>query len=515
LLDRYNRKHYPSTGIWALNAGLDDYLALVDCHRDRLPVLDFDPNPYWMGFYSSRSTLKRRCHEAADLLCLAEGAALLAKDRNAEKAIGDELESSWWHTAASNHHDFITGTSPDSTVEGEQVPWLDDVAGTAKAAIARIMGDRAAAPAVVAGSLPEYSREGSTVEIRTRHYVLKLDENAGGCIVAAYHPDTQRQLLTGPSNDLVSYKDRGGLWRMGHEFKGGMFRESARASGCLTHLGLREHDGGLELSCAVDLDGHEISRRMLFKNDSSVIQMSVEGQAAEGRTACVSLDTGFSPDGLAMDVPGGVVVRPLKKWYDPTFWPAQRFVHVRDRASGSGIAVLLALPGAVSCSAEGRVQAIALRNAVREKMYGLIPIPAMPATGHERSSYTFEYALLFTESGGWRENGVDVLSMTRSTLAHDEMAPVRSLIKGLVTADRDDVAVTAVKPASRGEGIIVRLITYADTGTKVKLTVRDRTVADAYLCDARERDIDRLEVSKGVVRLTMPGDIATVRLICG
>ena len=30
LLDRYNRVRYPRTGIWAVDAGLDDYLALVD-----------------------------------------------------------------------------------------------------------------------------------------------------------------------------------------------------------------------------------------------------------------------------------------------------------------------------------------------------------------------------------------------------------------------------------------------------------------------------------------------------
>ena len=157
-----------------------------------------------------------------------------------------------------------------------------------------------------------------------------------------------------------------------------------------------------------------------------------------------------------------------------------------------------------------------MRNAVREKMYGLISIPAMPATGHERSSYTFEYELLFTASGGWRQNAIDVLSrqIVHSPLAGDEMDSIRSLIKGFVTADRDDVAVTAVKPASRGEGIIVRLITYANTSTQVKLTMRDRAVTDAYLCDARERDLNRLEVSDGVVRLIMPGNIATVRLIC-
>jgi hypothetical protein len=517
LLDRYNRKHYPSTGIWALNAGIDDYLALVDCHRDRLPVLDFDPNPYWMGFYSSRPTLKRRCHKVADLLCLAEGAALLPQNRGAEKTIEYELKGSWWHSAASNHHDFITGTSRDSTVKGEQVPWLEQAASTAKSAIARLTVGQASTLFVKAGALPEYGREGSIVEVRTRHYVIKLDEAAGGCIVGAWSPDTQRQLLAGISNDLVSYKDRGGLWRMGHEFKGGMFKEVAKASERSAHIDAREHNGGLEISCAVDVDGHEVRRLMLFRKDSSVIQLSVEGRAAEGRTVCVSFDTGLSPDGLAMDVPGGFVVRPLKKFYDPTFWPAQQFVHVRDHASDNGVAVLLALPGAVSCSAEGRVQAVALRNAVREKMYGLIPIPAMPATGHERYSYTFEYALLFTASGDWHVNGIDVLSrqIVHSPLAGDELAPVRSLIKGLVATDRGDVAVTVVKPASRGQGIIVRLITYTNSGTKVTLSMRDRAVIGAYLCDARERDLDRLEVSGGAVRLTMPGNIATVRLICG
>jgi hypothetical protein len=50
LLDRYNEKRYPSTGTWALNAGLDDYLGLVDFYRDQLPVIELDPNPYWTGF---------------------------------------------------------------------------------------------------------------------------------------------------------------------------------------------------------------------------------------------------------------------------------------------------------------------------------------------------------------------------------------------------------------------------------------------------------------------------------
>jgi hypothetical protein len=54
LLERYNAELYPSTGVWAVLAGMDDYFALVRHHEAKLPVLAVDPNPYWMGFYASR-----------------------------------------------------------------------------------------------------------------------------------------------------------------------------------------------------------------------------------------------------------------------------------------------------------------------------------------------------------------------------------------------------------------------------------------------------------------------------
>src|SRR5690606_16173767 len=72
LLDRYDRTHYGETGTWVVSAGMDDYLDLVDCHRDRLPVLALDPNPYWMGFYASRPNVKRLSNRIVRKLVLAE-----------------------------------------------------------------------------------------------------------------------------------------------------------------------------------------------------------------------------------------------------------------------------------------------------------------------------------------------------------------------------------------------------------------------------------------------------------
>jgi alpha-mannosidase len=90
---------------------------------------------------------------------------------------------------------------------------------------------------------------------------------------------------------------------------------------------------------------------------------------------------------------------------------------------------------------------------------------------------------------------------------------LREIVASVVSTDRADVVVAAVKPASRGDGIIVRLLTHTTPGPTLGLTVRRHVVKAAWLCDARERDLEELEVHAGKVDLTMPGTIATVRIL--
>jgi len=74
------------------------------------------------------------------------------------------------------------------------------------------------------------------------------------------------------------------------------------------------------------------------------------------------------------------------------------------------------------------------------------------------------------------------------------------------------VTIAAVKPASRGEGVIVRLVAPAAPGV-VRLVSHAFAVRSAALCDARERDLGELAVDGGVVTVAMTGTIATVRLV--
>ncbi|MEI8258362.1 MAG: hypothetical protein WCJ30_22020, partial [Deltaproteobacteria bacterium] len=121
LLERYNRERYAETGTWTVLAGLDDYFALVGFHRGALPVLELDPNPYWMGFYASRPESKLLPARIARSLVLAEKLSAHAPHHDGIEAALDEA----WHALVlHNHHDAITGTSPDRVWHGEQRPLL-------------------------------------------------------------------------------------------------------------------------------------------------------------------------------------------------------------------------------------------------------------------------------------------------------------------------------------------------------------------------------------------------------
>ena len=513
LLDRYNKNHYPTTGTWALNAGLDDYLALIEHYQDKLPVLELDPNPYWTGFYTARPVLKQRCRNLTDNLLLAEKLSFLPENTGTDKTIAQELEDPWWQAVVSNHHDFITGTSPDRVVEEEQIPWLMQADGSVNVVIDRLIS---ALPLSDMTEKPSksltWNRKNNKIQIKTALYDIELDEDVGGTIVKLRSQDTQTPLLTDISNDLLSYRDSGGLWRMGLEFAGGIWKESMRAGNRSIPIQIQEHDRDLEIISSVELNGETIQRRIWFNNDSPLIHFRIEGKAAEGYSVTVRFATGISSSNLQMDTPGGIIARPPQKIYDPTFWPLHHFVHLQDDNTGRGIAVLQSMPGAISYRSDGQLELIAMRNATREKVFGVIGIPGNPASGHEQESYAYEFALLMTQNGDWQDNKIHLMAKDSPWNNSKDIA-LYTLTDSVITCDHPDVRITAIKSASRGDGIIVRLYTPIVPTLPVLLTTPHFKVKTAFLCDARERDLEVLELENSRVRITMPGTIATIRLL--
>jgi alpha-mannosidase len=84
------------------------------------------------------------------------------------------------------------------------------------------------------------------------------------------------------------------------------------------------------------------------------------------------------------------------------------------------------------------------------------------------------------------------------------------LANSVMLVDRDDVQVTALKPAFRGDAVVVRLASFAPAAVEVRLSCPSRPIRQAKLCDARERELGDLEVRNDGVMVPMPYALASV-----
>jgi len=520
LLERYNRVRYPETGVYAALGCLEDYMDLVSRHRDELPCVALDPNPNFMGFYFSRPKLKKDCRDLVSTLLTAEKLSFLAgPDPGGSAAPGEKAARAWEIAVVSNHHDFVTGTSPGRVYEKEQVPW---VAGATRLASEALEGYLAAVPdrqcvpaAGPVGPCPAWSLEGGVLKVESPHYSVELDERTGGCLTSYIDLARGRQVLSGPGNDLLLYEDSGGLWRMGCEFNGGRFRQVARSSWSAASLKVSEEDGVLRVEVVPRAGPVRASRLLWFSSDSPLIWMRTMASPGDYRTLTCRFATAFRPESISMDVAGGVVERPLHKTFEPTFWSAQSFVHYRDAGGGAGLALFTGIPATVCGRPGGEIEWVVARNAPRERAFGFLPLLSHPASGRDRSTQVIDYAVCATGPGSWLENRLHLLADEALCPAwrNPAKAQLEELARSAVRVDNEDVRVVSVKPASLGEGWIVRLLSYAVGPVTVRLEAFDGSIKRAFLCDAFERDLLPAAVEDGRALVQAAKSITSLRII--
>jgi hypothetical protein len=364
---------------------------------------------------------------------------------------------------------------------------------------------------------PKVTASNGKIRIENKHYSITLSEKTGGCIDGWRDPKTGDELISGTAGDVLLYNDSGGLWRMGHEFAGGRFFVAGSMSEGPAGVDMQNQDGYLHVTSEFELGGRAMKKEMWFRSDSPFVRMRLTGSAGRWKTVTCRFSSRLFPRSIHMDVPGGVVERPLVKIYNPTYWAGAGFAHIMDTTTKRGLALFMGGPVSVSATANGDLECVAIRNAPMERAYGIFPIPtAFPAYGHDGGEHTFDFAAGFTRKGDWRENRL--FSKASEIFADARIDPTGGGfaygIGDAVELNSKDVTVVALKKAHRGEGLIVRLQSFGPD--RVKISLKGKKVKKAFLTDARERDIEKLKVdsidSKGVV-VPFAGTVATVRLL--
>jgi hypothetical protein len=513
LIDRYNAERYQDTGTWVVLAGLDDYFELVGKHRAVLPVLSVDPNPYWMGFYASRPALKQRPNRIVRSLLMAENASVFSPPN---PPLEVALREGWSNVVLINHHDAITGTSPDHIYDGEQKSWLSAAEAAASEALSLACGtldlpslqapqgiNPAESMGVHAGV--RWWRVKGELRVHTDDYHLTFSEERGGCLTSL--KVRGEELLEGVGLDLVAFSDHGGLWRLGHEFAGGRFVEVDRSSNRPALLALHQTAEGLTITIESRIRGKPFTRMLTCRGGAPFIEVEITGAAARGLTVTCRSDLAFDSPLLEMDTVGGTIERPPQRMHNPTFWPVPSLLSLR----GKGLALHAAFesPSAAALSPPRALEWIVARNARKERAFRLLPVLAHPIGGTSDEPQSHRAALYV---GPDSVAGASVRAEMNRHWTH-HLNHFAESIDEWVGCDDPGVAVVAAKRADAGTGVIVRLTRENTASRTVRLTLPNRTIQAATRCDGREQDIEALQVSEGSAVITLHHRTTSVRLI--
>lgn len=568
VIDGWNDRHYDSTGLWLVNASLDDYFKLVSCHRDDLDAIEFDPNPCWMGFYASRPSLKAAARQLTGELIAEDHRHAVAFD-GVERSVSERFASersmlersissggripptdpgigppdrtapeAWWAGVCSNHHDFITGTSTDRVVRDEQERSLDnafELLGSAPPKRSLRSLHPTLHPTATTRALPDddrtvtrWTRSGGLVTVDLEWATAVFDETRGGTITDLVDASGHR-LIHGPALGLDSYHDSGGLWRMGNEFRGGTWRSAGTSTAAPGRVSVSGSSapGVIVVSIDTMLERRPASIRVTSSTEEPILVVDTVVWARNRRTVTLTMPSSGEVDHLEMHQPGGMVARPLQRCYEPTYWPLHSFAHVIHVSNSAdaghqarSLNVATPFPTGIHVAPNGSVEVIIARSAVKELAYGVRPILA-PVWGRRWSAQHSTVAF------GWP---VDVDGGPGAVDHSEPRAPGGLALydaamrhvgiprpEWVVRSNDPMVETTTVKPADRGAGLIVRLRNWnpSRSARTVRLSMGyplGDVITRAWLTDSRERDIHELPVQDATVDVEMARHLVTVRL---
>ena len=228
------------------------------------------------------------------------------------------------------------------------------------------------------------------------------------------------------------------------------------------------------------------------------LALTTSAQQATTRTATFALVAGAP---LRTSLAGGFAERPVERVYSPTFWPAVDWITV------GGTAILLRQSTGVRFGAGGTVELMVVRDARNEQC------DIEGGTGSDPDSHRIEWFVERAASPADAARAAQAWNrpVVLAAAGASDADADRPLEESLISIDGDGV-ISALKPAERGDGVIVRVLLEPGPATlHLSPLLAGRT---QMRTDAVERDLDVIGPPAATITLDRSrfGSIATLRL---
>jgi hypothetical protein len=349
-----------------------------------------------------------------------------------------------------------------------------------------------------ANGAPTAAASATKVVLDNARVHAELTAGADGYALSALTIDG-RALIAGPSMLVGDYDDKGGLWRLGSEMSGCAFarRDPAPASEAVLVI----ERSSLAIKVAFVSSNGSI-REASLDAESAGLDLAITTSApAAGTTRTVSFALPPS-DALASSQAGGVVSWPVERLYTPTFWPAV------DLISVGSVALLLRQSTGVRFDPSGSIELLAVRDS-RENACEFQAV-----TGSDSASHRIEWRLVLADSALAAARAAQTFNRPVTIVRADTSMPngTQLAAEGSLASIDGAALISAIKPALRGEGVIVRAQRF-DGDATLHLGAPLDLLARAFHTDAVERNLEPLASAGAMIPLGRElGVLPTVRL---
>ena len=254
-----------------------------------------------------------------------------------------------------------------------------------------------------------------------------------------------KETIAAGSVVLNDYADQGGLWRLGNEMNGCSLTPMAPPPPAET-VEVIEADG---VFADVVFHGADADREASLAAGAIGLDLAVTTGAAMATTRTVSFSLAV-PAGavLTTSEPAGSAARVAERIYTPTFWPAVGWAEVGDTA------ILLRQSTGVRMSTPGAVELMAARDARQEQC------DVEGGDGSDTGTHRIEWRIQPASTAAEAEQvsqafnrPIDLEVVPLAQAATLDLPAATSLL-----GVSGDGIVSALKPADRGGGVILRAV---------------------------------------------------------
>ncbi|MFT3835379.1 MAG: hypothetical protein QM723_00075 [Myxococcaceae bacterium] len=309
------------------------------------------------------------------------------------------------------------------------------------------------------------------------------------------------EALNGPSFLPKDYRDEGGLYRMGHEMAAG---------GCTTTELTPDPDAGTSETVQV-LEQSGYRTRIAFAGGDSTREawldtggygLNLAFTSAAGAGITRDVNFALSADGGThlVSLAGGYHDPGADRVYTPTWWPAVEWV------SSGPWALLLRQSTGVRFDPAGGLEVMAVRDA------GVERCDVLGGVGTDPDVHRIEWELVRADTPTVAMQHAQAFNRPVVGVQVDAPTHLTGNFDGQVLSLEGDGVVSAIKPADRGAGVVVRvLLTPGPVTLHLGTAFKGRQVVHV---DSAERDLEELGPVSASIVLDREhyGPIASIRI---